>query len=47
MPVEDVPRRDGQWEEGGTVRGLDPTRESADMSGYNRGVDSFMGGEFK
>ena len=34
VPVEDVPRRDGQWGEGGTVRGLGPARESADISGY-------------
>ena len=46
VPVEDVPRRDGQWGEGGTVRGLGPARESADISGY-RGVDDFMGGGFK
>ena len=46
MPVEDVPCRDGQWGEGGTVRGLGPARESTDISGY-RGVDDFMGGGFK
>ena len=46
VPVEDVPRRDDQWGEGGTVRGLGPARESADISGY-RGVDDFMGGGFK
>ena len=26
-PVDDVPRRDGQWGKGGTVRGLGPARE--------------------
>ena len=46
MPVEDVPRRDGQWGEGGIVRGLGPALESADISGYRR-VDDFMGGGFK
>ena len=30
-PVEDVPRLDGQRGECGTIRGLDPVRESAVM----------------
>ena len=47
VPVEDVPRREDQWGEGGTVRGLGPARESADISGFYRGVDDFIGGRFK
>ena len=46
VPVEDVPRRGGQWGLGGTARGLGPARESADITGY-RGVDDFMGGGIK
>ena len=36
-PVEDIPRRDGQREENGTIRGFDPARESAAMFGSGRG----------
>ena len=36
-PVEDVPRRDGQREESGTVRGFGPARESATMFGFRQG----------
>ena len=46
VPVRDVPRRNGQWGEGGTVRGLGPARESTDISRY-RGIEDFMGGGLK
>jgi len=46
VPVEDVPRRDGQLGEGHTVRGLGPARESTDISRY-RGIEDFMGGGLK
>ena len=36
-PVEDVPRRDGQREERGTIRGFGPERESAAMFGFDQG----------
>ena len=36
-PVEDVPRRDDQREESGTVRGFGPARESATMFGFDQG----------
>ena len=36
-PVEDVPRREDQREEIGTVRGFGPTRESAAMFGFGQG----------
>ena len=36
-PVEDVPRRDGQRKESGTVRGFGPARESAEMFGFGQG----------
>ena len=35
--IEDVPRRDGQREESGTVRGFGPARESAAMFGFGQG----------
>ena len=42
VPVEDVPRENGQWEEGSTARGLGPARESAEMrhAGF-RGICDF------
>ena len=36
-PVEDVPRRDGQREESGTIRGFGHARESAAMFGFGQG----------
>ena len=36
-PAEDVPRRDGQREESGTVRGFGPARESAAMFEFGQG----------
>ena len=36
-PVEDVPRRDGQREERGTIRGFGAARESATMFGFGQG----------
>ena len=36
-PVEDVPRRDDQREESGTVRGFGPAIESATMFGFGQG----------
>ena len=36
-PVEDIPRRDGQTEECGTIRGSGPARESAAMFGFGQG----------
>ena len=37
-PVEDVPRRDDQRGEGGTIRGFGPARESAAMFGVGHSV---------
>ena len=36
-PVEDLPRRDDQREESGTVRGFGPARESTPTSGFGQG----------
>ena len=36
-PVEDVPRRDGQREESGTITGFGPAGESAAMFGFGQG----------
>ena len=46
-PVEDVPRRDGQRGEGGTIRGFGPARESAAMFGFNVGVSFMSSSGFK
>ena len=35
-PVEDVPRRDGERGEGGTIRRFGPSGESAAMYGFDR-----------
>ena len=37
-PIEDVPRRDDQRGESGTIRGFGPVRESAAMFGFGQGV---------
>ena len=36
-PVEDLPRRDGQRGEYGTIRGFDPVRDSVAMFGFGKG----------
>ena len=46
-PVEDIPRRDGQRGEGGTIRGFGPARESAAMFGFGRGISGIDSSGFK
>ena len=46
-PVEDVPRRDGQRGEGGTIRDFGPARESAAMFGFGEGVSGMNSSVFK
>ena len=46
-PVRDVPRRDGQRGEGGTIRGFGHARESAVMFGFGQGVSRMSSKGFK
>ena len=46
-PVEDVPRRDGQRGEGGTIRGFSPAREPAAMFDFGHGVSGMNSSSFK
>ena len=46
-PVEDVPRRNVQRGEGGTIRGFGSAHESAAMFGFDRGVNGMNSSVFK
>ena len=46
-PVEDVPRRDDQRGEGGTIRGFGPAQESAAMFGVGYGVSGMDSSGFE
>ena len=46
-PVEDVPCRDGQKGEGGTIRAFGPAHESAAMFGFGQGVRGMNRSGFK
>ena len=46
-PVEEVPRRDGQRGDGGTIRGSGRGRESTAMFGFGQGVSGMNSSGFK